>query len=75
MALAARPTIQDPPSVLEPELAREFFDREAWRVVGMSGDEFIARYDAGEFHDLVDDPRGRELSYLILIIPFGRQDA
>jgi hypothetical protein len=75
MALAARTTIQDFPSVLAPELAHDFFDREARRVVGMSGDEFIARYDAGEFRDFDDDPQGRELSYLILIIPFGRRNA
>lgn len=73
MALKIQSTIHDGPSVLAPELARDFFDGEARRVVGMSGEEFIARYDAGEFRDFVDDPRGRELSYLILIIPFGRQ--
>jgi hypothetical protein len=73
MALAARSTTQDLPAVLASAFALDFFDREARRVAGISGEEFIARYDAGEFHDFDDDPRGRELSYLILLIPFGRK--
>jgi hypothetical protein len=34
---------------------RALFDREARRRFGLSGSEFIARYDAGEID--VDDPR------------------
>ena len=49
------------------------FDQEARRVVGVSGEEFLKRWDAGEFHDFEDTPEGRDLAYLILLIPFGRQ--
>jgi hypothetical protein len=73
MALKAQQNQLDPPAVLAPELGIAMFDQEARRIVGISGDEFIARWDAGEFHDWEDTPEGRELAYLILLIPFGRR--
>lgn len=75
MALKTRTTTQDLPTVLPPELGNALFDREARRVVGISGDEFLARWDAGEFRDWEDTPEGRKLSFLILLIPFGRRIA
>jgi hypothetical protein len=74
MALKAQQNPLDPPAVLDPELGIAMFDQEARRVVGMSGDEFIARWDAGEFHDWEDTPEWRDLEYLILLIPFGRRN-
>ena len=61
--------------LLPPEQGRAFFDREARRVTGLSGSEFIRRFDAGEI--VADDttPAGREVGYLILLIPFGRTEA
>ena len=68
-------TAKQEPSVLPVEQGRAFFDREARRVTGLPGDEFIQRYDAGEI--IADDStrEGREIGYLILLIPFGRQNA
>jgi hypothetical protein len=48
------------------------FDREARRLLGMSGDEFLARWDAGEFNDLPDTPEGRQIMRVAYLIPFGR---
>lgn len=73
MAVKAQQTMLDPPAVLDPELGIAMFDQEARRIVGIPGDEFLARWDAGEFHDWEDTPEGRELEYLILLIPFGRR--
>ena len=73
MALKAQRKTLDPPAVLDPELGNAMFDQEARRIVGFSGDEFIARWDAGEFRDFEDTPEGRELVHLILLIPFGRR--
>ena len=73
MAEKAQRTTLDPPAVLDPELGIAMFDQEARRIVGISGDEFLARWDAGAFHDMEDTPEGRKLSYLILLIPFGRR--
>ncbi len=75
MALKAQKTALDPPAVLDPELGIAMFDLEARRVVGISGDEFLAGWDAGEFRDWEDTPEGRKLSFLILLIPFGRRVA
>jgi hypothetical protein len=33
-------------------------------MVGISGEEFLARRDAGEVRDFEDTPDGRELAYL-----------
>lgn len=72
MALKAQPTIKDLPSELPPDRAAALFDQESRRIVGISGKEFLTRWDAGEYRDFEDTPEGRELSYLILLIPFGR---
>ena len=34
---------------LDDDEAREYFDTEAYRLLGISGDEFLRRYDAGEY--------------------------
>jgi hypothetical protein len=41
----------------------------------MSGEEFLARWDNGEFQPLPDTPAGRKLGYLALLIPFGRTNS
>lgn len=74
MALKARTTTQDVPIVMPPELGIALFDQESRRIVGIPGDEFLERWDAGEFRDWEDTPEGREVAYLILLIPFGRRD-
>jgi hypothetical protein len=55
-----------------PELTREegqdLFDRRATKLLGISGEEFLRRWDAGEYMDS-DDPR---VSSLGVLIPFAR---
>ena len=41
--------------LLDDDEARQQFDRQAQRLMGISGDELLRRYDAGEFDDLQDD--------------------
>ena len=41
---------------LTAEEARAHFDAQARRLLGMSGEEFLRRLDAGEFDDQVDQP-------------------
>lgn len=46
-----------PPVVeLTPEEAWAGFDHACRRRLGMSGEEFVRRLDAGDFDDIVDDP-------------------
>ena len=40
----------------------------------MSGEEFLEQWDAGEYRNLDDSLESRKINYLVLLIPFGRQD-
>lgn len=58
--------------VLSDEEAREIFDRRARRLLGISGEEFLRRYDRGDYH-------GQEYEDLAvvsveMIIPLVRPD-
>lgn len=75
MAVPARNPKDGLPAVMSAADARAMFDDEARRIAGVSGDEFLRRWDAGEYADLDDTPEGRSLSCLAMLIPFGRQDA
>ena len=57
---------------LTDEEARAIFDAEARRVMGMSGEEFLRRYDAGEFDDVPDDWEHMDFTALVMLIPWGR---
>ncbi len=59
---------------LTPEETRQVFDTQAREVMAMSGEEFIRRWDAGEFRDIADDGERPEIMRLAMLIPFGRQD-
>jgi hypothetical protein len=58
--------------VLSPEKRRAFFDQQARALMGLSGAEFLRRWDAGEFEAVADDPDHPEIMHLALLIPFGR---
>jgi hypothetical protein len=44
------------------------FDAAARRFLGISGDEFLRRWDAGDF----DDDDRPEVTHVALLIPFAR---
>lgn len=50
------------------EEGEEFFDRRARRLLGISGEEFLRRWDDGSFEDS-DDPN---VTALAILIPFAR---
>ena len=52
--------------------AREIFDYQARKLVGMSGEEFLRRWDEGEFCDLFDKPGHVDLTHLVMMMGFGR---
>ena len=57
---------------LSEEEGRALFDREALRLLGMSGDEFLAKYDAGEID--VDDPSIHSAAIKMeMLLPFVRE--
>ena len=57
---------------LDDDESHALFDREAQRLVGMSGEEFLRRFDAGEFAAEMDGPRHDVLARMVMLIPFGR---
>jgi hypothetical protein len=54
------------------EEAREIFDREAQKLLGISGDEFLRRWDSGEYGPIPDTPEGRKLGRMSGLISFVR---
>ena len=54
------------------EEGRAMFDEEARRLLGISSQEFLDRYDAGEFRGPEEDEFARRANELIMLIPFAR---
>ncbi|MGH2367429.1 MAG: hypothetical protein ACRDI2_04455 [Chloroflexota bacterium] len=59
-----------PVRFLTREEAYRLFDDQVWRELGMSGEEFLRRWRAGEFAADIDRP---ELRRVIMLLPFARQ--
>jgi hypothetical protein len=54
------------------EEGRAFFDGQVRERLGMSGEEFLRRWDAGEYREIADDPDHPDVMYLHMIENFGR---
>jgi hypothetical protein len=57
------------------EEGRELFDKQARRYLNMSGEEFINKWEAGEFDD---DPDRPEVMEVVMLLPFvcdGRENS
>lgn len=60
------------PPILSPDEAYEVFNGEVQRLMdGMTGEEFIRRWQAGEFETVADQPGSRHIMRLILMMPGG----
>ena len=46
----------------------EMFDRQARERLGMSGEEFLQKWEAGE----IEDPDRNDVMMLVMMIPFTR---
>ena len=57
---------------LTDEEARAIFDEQARKTMGMSGEEFLRRWDAGEFDAIADDRDHPEIMRLVMLINFAR---
>lgn len=58
---------------LSREEGRQLFDRQAQRYLGISGEEFLKKWDAGEYGDPDDrtkNPPG--VMRLVMLLPFVR---
>lgn len=48
------------------------FDEAAQEWLGLSGEEFLRRYDAGKHSNLIESEENRRIVDLYLLIPFAR---
>jgi len=61
-----------PVRFLSQDEAHRFFDEQARRLLNISGDDFLRRYDAGEYDEILDDPDHPEIMDLVMLRSFGR---
>ena len=57
-----------------PEEARDIFDARARHELGISGDEFLRRWDDGEYQPVPDDTEGRKIARLSMMMSFARRE-
>ena len=71
--MAATPTDVDSGiRFLDDDEARQQFDRQARRLLGLSGEEFLRRYDAGEYDTDLDDRQSRAVMKLAMLTDLVR---
>ena len=56
-----------------PEEARALFDRRARKLLHISGEEFLQRWDAGACRPIPDTAEGRKVRLLVMLMPFARR--
>jgi hypothetical protein len=64
-----------PVHVLSLEEGREVFDEQARKELGISGDEFLRRWDAGEFWPISDTEEGRKVGRMAMLMTLVRERA
>ena len=69
------PELEDIPgfNLLSPEESFEYFDQQARALIGMSGSEFLRRWDAKEFQPIPDTSEGRKIGRLVMLFPFANR--
>jgi hypothetical protein len=72
MALPKTTESLEPQLVLSIEEGRQIFEDAVQATLGISGDEFLARWDAGEYDDLPDTPEGWPVLRLSFLLPLAR---
>jgi hypothetical protein len=60
--------------ILPPEEGRKLLDEAARHWMGITGEEFLRRWDAGEYRNVPDTPAGWKIMYVRDLISFARQD-
>ncbi len=59
---------------LTPEQARRLFDADVRRLLGISTEEFLQRWDAGEYADLDEHGIGSAVNELVMTLGVVRPD-
>jgi hypothetical protein len=74
MAVATKPTSL-PIEWLDEAEGRAFFDEQARAMLDLSGEEFLRKWDAGDYRAMLDDTEHPQVRRLAALIPFARQHA
>ncbi len=74
MAVAREPEEEGGIIWLDDDEARAHFDARARELLGISGEEFLRRYDAGEYDEIIDADDGEhwQVMELSMLTSFGR---
>jgi hypothetical protein len=56
-----------------PEEGRVLFDRQAKKTLGISGNEFLERWDSGTYRTVSDSAERRKVRRLVMLMPFARR--
>ena len=51
------------------EEGKQLFDYQTRKELGISGEEFLRRWDAGMYRNLTDSPEDRKIQYLAMLTP------
>ena len=71
--MASTIDVLDPPvRDLDPRDSQRFFDAKSRELLGITGDEFLRRWAAGDYDDIADDPNHSDIMYLVLLGRGGR---
>jgi hypothetical protein len=54
------------------EEGRALFDHQAKKMLGISGKEFLERWESGRYRSVPDTPEGRKVRRLVMLVPFAR---
>ena len=58
-----------------PEEGRRMFDEAVRKYMGISGEEFLRRLDAGEYYEIADKPGHRHIVRLALMRSLAEQES
>ena len=67
-SLAAECDVPDVIQIADYDQGAKVFNEAAQHLMGMSGEEFLRRWDAGEFRDEAEHPRAAELAMMISFV-------
>ena len=61
--------------IISPRQGRFWYDAAVRKYMGISGEEFLRRWDAGEWHELYDKPGYWYINYLVHSRSFAEQES
>jgi hypothetical protein len=59
--------------MVDDDEGRIIFDTHARKTLGISGEEFLRRYDAGEYQGLTDPDEYHKINRLVMMMPSVRR--